>query len=288
MTSIVNEFKNYVYLIGYSEGTRQMLPALVQEFLEQQQINSIGYVAQEQVLAFYEWLHVRPLKRRSGALSEAMISQYVYALRTFFSWAEATGQIDYNPVSAMKFKQAGQNSRQPLPIAAIQALFEAAGTLKERALLHLFYSCGLRRSEGEALNIRDLHFRKQLLYVREGKGARRRVVPLTQKVAADMEAYYLQERCSSAVKHVQDENAFMLNQHGTRLQGEGYIKILNNLKDKAGIDMEITLHHLRHSIATHLLQSGMNLEYVRDFLGHRHLESTQIYAKVNPEQLKQL
>ncbi len=82
------------------------------------------------------------------------------------------------------------------------------------------------------------------------RAPRRRVVPLTQKVAADMEAYYLQERCSSAVKKVKDEDAFMLNQHGTRLQGEGYIKILNALKDKTGIDMEITLHHLRHSIAT--------------------------------------
>jgi integrase/recombinase XerD len=288
MTSLVNEFKNYLYQLGYSEGARQTLPALVAEFLEQQQISHIGYVAQEQIIAFYDWLHVRPLKRGSGALSEAMISQYVYALRTFFSWAEVTGQTDYNPVSALKFKQPDQNSRQPLPIAAIQALFEAAATLKQKALLHVFYSCGLRRSEGEALNIRDVHFKEQLLYVREGKGARRRVVPLTQKVAADMEAYYLQERCSSAVKKVKDGDAFMLNRHGTRLQGEGYIKILNNLKDKAGIDMEITLHHLRHSIATHLLQGGMNLEYVRDFLGHRHLESTQLYAKINPQQLKQL
>lgn len=288
MHPIVQQFKTYLYQVGYSEGAQYMLPACVQEFLAQQQLTDISYIEQQQVIAFYEWLHVRPLKRGSGALSEAMISQYVYALKTFFSWAEATGQTDYNPLSALKFKRPAQNSRHPLTVAAIQSLFEAAGTLKERALLHVFYSCGLRRSEGEALNIRDLHFRDQLLYVREGKGARRRVVPLTQKVAADMEAYYLQERCSNAVKKVRDEDAFMLNQHGTRLQGEGYLTLLNRLKDKAGIDPEITLHHLRHSIATHLLQSGMNLEYVRDFLGHRCLESTQIYAKLAAGQLKSL
>jgi integrase/recombinase XerD len=288
MNTLVNEFKNYLYQLGYSEGTRQSLPALVAEFLGQQQISYISYVEQEQVIAFYDWLHVRPLKRGSGALSEAMISQYVYALRTFFSWAEVTGQTDYNPVSALKFKQADTGTRQPLTTLAIQSLFEAAATLKEKAVLHLFYSCGLRRSEGEALNIRDIHFREQLLYVREGKGARRRVVPLTQKVTADMEAYYLQDRCSSSVKKVIDEDAFMLNQRGGRLQGAGYLTILNRLKDKAGIDMEITLHHLRHSIATHLLQAGMSLEYVRDFLGHKHLESTQIYAKINQEQLNGL
>lgn len=288
MHPIVHEFKNYLYQVGYNEVTRQMLPALVQEFLAQQQITDIDYIEQQQVIAFYEWLHVRPLKRRSGALSEAMISQYVYALRTFFSWAQVTGQLDYNPVSAMKFKQAGKGTRQPLTTGEVGQLFEAAGTLKERALLHLFYSCGLRRSEGEALNIRDIHFRDQLLYVREGKGARRRVVPLTDRVAADMEAYYLQERCNSSVKKVQDEEAFMLNQRGGRLRGDGYIKILNRLKDKAGIDKEITLHHLRHSIATHLLQSGMSMEYVRDFLGHQHLESTQVYAKLSAGQLKGL
>lgn len=289
MQLIIQSFRNYLYQVGYSEGARQMLPACVSEFLAQQQITDISYIEQQKVSAFYEWLQVRPLKRRSGgALSESMIEQYVYALRTFFSWAEVTGLADYNPVSGMKFKGAVKRTREPLSLPEITALFEAAATLKERALLHVFYSCGLRRSEGEALNIGDIHFRDRLLYVREGKGARRRVVPLTERVAAEMEAYYLQERCGSAVKKVTDENAFMLNQRGGRLRGDGYIKILSRLKDKAGIDMEISLHHLRHSIATHLLQGGMSMEYVRDFLGHLCLESTQIYAKLAAGQLKGL
>jgi integrase/recombinase XerD len=291
MHPLVNQFKEYLYQVGYNECTRQMLPTLVQEFLAQQQITDISYVDQQSVRAFYEWLPIRPLKKRSGALSEAMIGQYVYALRTFFSWAEATGQTDYNPISAMKFNRLGKRTRDPLSLAEITRLFETAATLKQTALLHIFYSCGLRRSEGEALNIRDIHFRDQLLYVREGKGARRRVVPLTGRVAADMEAYYLQERCSSTVKKVTDEDAFMLNQHGTRLQGEGYMKLLRQIIANSPLGAggtAITLHHLRHSIATHLLQGGMSLEYVRDFLGHRHLESTQVYAKLAAEQLKQL
>lgn len=288
MQAIIQSFNNYLYQVGYSEGTRQMLPALVGEFLRQQQITDISYIEQEKVKSFYEWLQVRPLKKRAGALSDMMIQHYVYALKTFFSWAEVTGLIDYNPISGMKFRRAAKNTREPLSIQEITRLFESAGTLKERVVLHLFYSCGLRRSEGEALNTSDIHYREQLLYVREGKGARRRVVPLTERVATDMQAYYLQDRCGSMVKQVKDEDAFMLNQRGRRLQGRGYLKILNRLTDKAGISEEITLHHLRHSIATHLLQGGMSLEYVRDFLGHECLESTQIYARPAAEQLKLL
>jgi len=287
MTSIINQFKTYLYQVGYGEGSQYMLPACVQEFLEHQQITDISYIEQERVWAFYEWLQIRPLKRRSGALSQSMIGHYTHALRTFFSWAEITGQIDYNPISGIKFKRQDRRTREPLSLQEIKQLFEAATSLPERVLLHIFYSCGLRRSEGEALNIRDIHFREQLLYVREGKGARRRVVPLTQGVAAEMEAYYLQVRCGYQSNTVKGEQAFMLNGLGTRMKGITYLTILGSISARAGIT-DITLHHLRHSIATHLLQGGMDMEYVRDFLGHRYLESTQIYAKLAAEQLKLL
>jgi len=288
MTSIIQSFKTYLYQVGYGEGTQKMLPALVTEFIQQQQITDISFIEQQKVKSFYEYLQTRPLKLRSGALSEMMISHYVYALKTFFSWAEVTEQIDYNPISGMKFKQPKQNIREPLITEEIQQLFEVTTTLKERALLHIFYSCGLRRSEGEALNINDIHFKNQLLYVREGKGAKRRVVPLTERVSKELEEYYLQERCSSTAKKVKDTEAFLLNNTGARMKGDGCNRLLQQLTQKAGLSKEITLHHLRHSIATHLLQSGMTMEYVRDFLGHSHLESTQIYAKPKAEQLKLL
>ncbi len=217
-----------------------------------------------------------------------MIHHYVYALRTFFTWLEITEQIYYNPISGMTFKRPQQNGREPLSREEVQLLFEAAITWKETALLHLFYSCGLRRSEGDALNIRDVHCKERLLYVRAGKGAKRRVVPMTGRVAKELETYYLQERCSYSAKKVKDEEAFMLNRIGNRMSGAGYNELFKTLTGRAGISGEVSLHHLRHSIATHLLQSGMSLEYVRDFLGHSYLESTQIYARPSAEQLKLL
>lgn len=288
MTVLIQSFKDYLYQVGYSESTQKMLPALVTEFIQQQHLTDVSCVQQQQVKEFYDYLQTRPLQKRSGALSEMMISHYVYALKTFFTWLQVTEQADYNPISGIRFKSPQQNTRQPLSRQEITDLFTAATTLKQTALLHIFYSCGLRRAEGEQLNIADIHFKEQLLYVREGKGAKRRVIPLTAKVTADLEAYYLQDRCSARVKRVKDEEAFFLNRIGNRLLGEQCNKILQQLADKAGIKAEITLHHLRHSIATHLLQGGMPVEQVRDFLGHYFLETTQGYAKPAAEQLKLL
>ena len=292
MQSIIQSFKNYLYQVGYGESTQNMLPALVKEFLQHQSITDISYIEQQKVKSFLAYLQTRPLKKRSGALSEMMISHYVYALKMFFSWCEVTEQIDYNPISGMKFKRPKQNIREPLTKEEVQELFTATTNLKQQTILHIFYSCGLRRSEGEALNINDVHFKQQLLYVREGKGAKRRVIPITAKVTAALEEYYLQERCSTIIKKVKDTKAFLLNTRGTRMSGEALNKLFKQIVEKSGItpsgDGGITLHHLRHSIATHLLQSGMSMEYVRDFLGHSFLESTQIYAKPKAEQLKLL
>ena len=302
MQVILQQFKAFLYQVGYSESTQKMLPALVEEFIQQQGITDISCVEQEKVKSFYGYLQTRPLQRRSGALSEMMISHYVYALKTFFSWAEVTEQIDYNPISGMKFKRPKQQVREPLTIAEIRQLFDTAGTLKETAVLHIFYSCGLRRSEGEALNISDIHFKQQLLYVRAGKGAKRRVVPVTAKVSAALEDYYLNERCLPNPSNLSagaeggaykgsDTEAFFLNSRGRRLNGDVLNRLLKELVEKSAIRhqrSDITLHHLRHSIATHLLQSGMSMEYVRDFLGHSFLETTQVYAKPQAEQLKLL
>ena len=288
MTTIIQQFKTYLYQVGYSDNIQYMMPAIVREFLDHQQITDISFVEQQKVQSFYEWLQIRPLKRGSGALSEKMIHDYMYGLKVFFTWLEVTEQIDYNPISGMRFKRPKQNTRQPLTPQQTRELFTAATTLKEIAMLHIFYSCGLRKSEGEALDIHDIHFRERLLYVRKGKGAKRRVVPMTKKVTADLENYYLGDRCSGKAKNAKDEDAFMLNRSGKRMSGFSYGQLLKRIISRTAISGETSLHHLRHSIATHLLQNGMTMEYVRDFLGHRHLESTQGYAKVNAQQLKLL
>ncbi len=263
-----------------------MLPAMVSDFLSYHNLSEINQTTPHHIQSYHQHLQQRPNKHQEGGLSESYIHHHVYALKVFFNWLEESGQLAHNPISALKFAQPEKKSREPLSPEAVLQLFEASRNLQERAILHLFYSCGLRRSEVEMINTRDIHFKQQLLYVRSGKGAKRRAVPMPVQVAIDFENYYRQQRIHQIAGN--DESAFILNKTGGRMRGQGYQNVLKELTGRTGLPEEITLHHLRHSIATHLLGNGMSIELLRQFLGHSFLETTQIYTKVNQQQILKL
>ena len=282
----IKDFKNYLVQLGYGKNTVSMVVRCMEDFLDYHPATDTEDFTAGHIHQYYDYLQIRPHKHKGGGLSEQYINHHVYALRVFFNWLEATQGLTGNPMSVLRFKHPKGNPRQPLSQEEIKALFENAQSVKETALLHIFYSCGLRRSEAVDLEIKDIHFKTRILYVREGKGAKRRAVPMTERVSKDLESYYLQERITQV--RVKDAGAFMLGVTGRRMCADAYNKTLKILLERAGLSKEISLHYLRHSIATHLLESGLAIEYVRDFLGHRHLETTQIYAKVHAWQLQKL
>jgi len=277
--NIIKQYKTHLERLGYNKSSVSMLPACTKDFLEftEKEVDNINST---DITAYHEYLQERPNQRRTGGLSESYINHHIYALKLFFGWQQEQGNITENPISSLVFKSPTTKPREVLTSDEIKQLYEATETLKEKAILGIFYGCGLRRSEGEKLNLKDLHFRSGILYVREGKGSKRRAVPMSEKVNQDLENYALKERFAKP-----DETAFISNRIGTRTSGNSYNNSLKKLLEKAGIEKEITLHCLRHSIATHLLESGLSVEYVRDFLGHKHLESTQIYTRVKNTQL---
>ena len=277
----MSDFQQYLQQKGYGKSSQRSLPRCVQEFLEFMHKNPTS-TSQKDILDFYKHLQERPSKRSTGGLSEVFIHHYLYSLRVFFNWLEQTGQMTENPMSSLRFKQPKYNRREPLSQSEIQALFAACCSVKETAILHLFYSCGLRRTEAERLNTEDIHFAQNLLYVRKGKGAKRRAIPINKSVSEAFQRYLNIEKLFTA------EKAFMLNNNQGRMSGSRYNIILKNIVKRSEIGKNISLHHLRHSIATHLLENGLHIELVRDFLGHAHLESTQIYTKVSTEQMKKV
>lgn len=279
---ITEKFKTHLQQLGYSKSSTNMLPACVLDFLQYTNTTEAKQINQEQIQSFYEYLQNRKHKRKDEALSETFINHNIYSLRVFLNWLEQTGEIKTNPISNLKFKRPKVNTREPLSQNEIKQLFENACTSKEIAFLHLFYSCGLRRTEAENLNTSDIHFSKNILYIREGKGAKRRAIPINEKVKKELENYYNSERAKVS------NEAFILNRTDERMKGNSYNRALKEIIKRTEIQKEITLHHLRHSIATHLLENGLSIEFVRDFLGHSHLETTQIYAKVFKHQLKKL
>lgn len=290
----IENYKTYLMQLGYSKSSVNMLPTCVKDFLETVDKN-IKNIEKPDIIKHYEHLQTRPNKRKSSALSESYISHNIYALKLFFNWLEQTDQIKHNPISTLKFKRPKSNTRQPLSKEEITQLFENCASSKEIAILHLFYSCGLRRTEAENLNTGDIHFAQNIVYVRAGKGTKRRAIPVTEKVKKELESYFVNDRKKQIAK---DEEAVFLNANRTRMKGDQYNKILKTIVARSkistantsfgGLGEVTTLHHLRHSIATHLLENGLSTEFVRDFLGHSSLEATQIYTKVKAHQLKKL
>jgi integrase/recombinase XerD len=272
---IIEKFRAYIQQLGYSKSTVNMLPNCVLEFLQYTNTIELKQVNSEQINGFYEHLQTRQHKRKNTGLSQTFIHHNIYSLKVFFNWLEETKQLKENPISNLSFKKPKANTREPLSQDQILQLFEATESKKEIAILHLFYSCGLRRTEAENINTADIHFTQNLVYIRAGKGAKRRAIPITSKVKNELLAYQNNKNPN------QKNEAFILNENGNRMLGNNYNVVVKAIVKRTEIENnQISLHHLRHSIATHLLDNGLSLEYVRDFLGHTHLEATQIYTKI--------
>ena len=284
----IKEFKEHLETLGYNKSSVYGLPRCAEEFLSMNPHTDFSAITATHIKTFHEFLQQRPNKKSSGGLSECTIAHYLYSLKMFFNYLEITEQIRENPMSMLTFKSPQSNAREILTQQEIGQLFAACAFLRETAILHLFYSCGLRRNEAAQLNIRDIHFRENMLFVREGKGYKRRVVPMTKKVKDDLWNYFIEER-NIYISRKSPADAFLLNKWGTRLQGYGYSSIVKNLVHRAKIIFQnISPHSLRHSIATHLLENGVRIEYVRNFLGHEFLATTQIYTRVSKKQLLEI
>jgi integrase/recombinase XerD len=157
---------------------------------------------------------------------------------------------------------------------------EQAMQSRDKAMLVIFYSCGLRRNEGANVSIDDINFDTRILHVRKGKNYKERLVPLNKTNAAYLQEWIYDYR--SQVVKTKSEHRLFVNAHGEPMSGGALyarLKLLQMQSDNTGLqDKNIGVHTLRHSIATHLLQAGMSLEKIARFLGHSSLESTQIYT----------
>jgi len=280
----IEQFKNHLERLGYSKGAQSMLPTCVAEFLERNQTKEIQELTQQDITEYYEYLSQRPNKRRPGGLSSKMIYHNIYSIRLFLNYQEQIGNITENPISGLSFPKPESKQSEILTIEEVKQVYESCENYREKAIIGIFYGCGLRRTEGISLNVKDISFRDKLLYVRDGKGKKRRVIPINEKVLQDFKNYLYTERFTAK----ENETAFITNHNGNRTSGNSYNKTVKTLIQKAEIKKEISLHSLRHTIASQLLENGLSIEYVRDFLGHKYLEATQIYTRVSKSKLTTL
>lgn len=288
--SCYGEFMKYLHAIGYSRSSCSTFAAGIREFLwwlERRRLAGIDQVNESDIKNFYSYLQERPSLTTGGALSESRIVLHMYTLKLFFRHLQDIEQIQLNPMGNLDYTRDYKRTRENvLSCEDIEKLYAECSTAKQRAMLGIIYGCGLRRQEAVKLNAKDVHFRSGVLYVRQGKGGTKRTIPLSKTVLNDLKDYYFNERPSEVNYSKRDIEAFMINKWGTRMQGDSYNDELKRMLGKAKLDDQITLHHFRHAIATHLIESGMKIEHVKDFLGHKSIETTQTYTHITTKEMK--
>lgn len=292
-------FYRYLLRLGYNPKSSKARYNYLCEFLswlECQGHSQIENTTPKQITDYYRYLSERPSKKDGGTLNQKTTHGHMRIIRDLFIMLQNEGKVKTNPCSTLKFPYPkGQDvERTILSQKEIQTLYHFTQTAQERAILSLAYGCGLRVGELTACNIEDIRLREKILIVAKGKGNKRRVVPMSSGVVKDLADYYYTEReaLTKGRDYNAKETAFMLHSRGGRMHKYTYNKylkqIIDRTEDQAIWEKNITIHSLRHSIATHLLAQGVPVEQVRMFLGHSQLETTQLYTHISKEQLQNL
>jgi integrase/recombinase XerD len=278
-------FADWLRLLNFEPTTLKYGPTKLQEFLywlESQHITEIASITRQTITDYFDYLLQRQNKKKGGRLSKNSLRTHLTNLRRFARYLRESGNASFD--ISMQITGKLQNIKEIFTKSEIAALYEATGSdilgLRDRAILAVYYGCGLRRSEGLHLDMKDVLLDRNLLYVRKGKNYKERYVPMTAGVREDLKNYI---ECARPILLKRPTHALFISNEGKRIIGNTMLNRLHQLKEKAGIEKDAGLHSLRHSIATHLLQSGMELEKIKQFLGHSSLESTQIYTHLAHE-----
>lgn len=284
--SLLSDFESFTTVRNYKLGKSNMHKTSVAEFLiwlEENGVTKIKEVGSKQVLAYFEYLITRPNKRRAGTLSEKTIKLHLYALSLFMQNLLENRTIE-NGFYIPSYGGSGTTkSRNTLSVEEIKLVYAHCENDLESALLSIAYGCGLRRTELERLNLRDVQLSVGELIVREGKGSKRRVIPMSDTVITYVRKYILGERQERLNTNIDD--AFFINSKGKRMTGEYLNDTLKKMIEQTGsfelAQKEITLHCLRHSIANHLAENNAGIDFIKRFLGHAEINTAYIYAIKN-------
>lgn len=226
-------------------------------------------------------------------LRKVTVSRKVAALRSFYRYLLREGKVRFNPAELVQLPRCEKYIPVVLSVDEILSLLrvnfpgDAAG-LRDRAIIELFYSAGIRLSELTGLNIGDVDFAGGLIRVR-GKGRKERIVPVGTPAFQAVEAY-LNRRAELAAKGRQtgsDEPLF-LSSRGMRMNPRSVARVVEWVVRESGIGRKISPHALRHTFATHLLDAGADLRSIQEMLGHRSLSTTQKYTTVSVNRLMEV
>lgn len=291
--AIQKEYTLWLSTLGFSNGLIYDYKFRAKDFfewLQTQNIQAIQQINHRNINTYFEHLQTRPNQRRKqGGLSASHLNHNFMAVDKLLEFLHQMG-LQTAPIPTnfriKPDKQQRINNIQPFTKEEIKTLqtnientyselpFKIREAKQEqlKLIFALYYGCGLRRTEGFKLTVNDIDFERKTIFIRQGKNYKDRIVPINTGIYKALEHYVYNFRNMLKLKH----KRLFVNTTGTLNDS---LKDLQKITDSESIqNKRLTLHILRHSIATHLLQNGMSIESIALFLGHSSLESTQIYT----------
>lgn len=294
MNDLIRDFQTYLATErNVSEHTRIAYMGDLEEFAEFLQKSNfiknrdeIVKVETETIRAYLGYLFRRKVKK-------VTVNRKISSLRSFYKYLIRNGKIKNNPAGMI---QASKTEKYMPNFLSVDEMFEllnaqdgnSIASLRNRAMLELFYSCGLRLSELAGLNVGDLDFKQALVKVR-GKGRKERIVPIGAPARKALQEYLA---ISNEARKKVDVDVFksplFLNLRGARISVRSIARIVDEETRKSGIGRKISPHALRHTFATHLLNAGADLRSIQELLGHESLSTTQKYTAVNINRMMEI
>ena len=274
---------------NYSKATIKLRAgslALFFRYLVSMGVSDAREVSRQTMRVYQAWLMTQRYTMQS-------VHVHLSAVRRFFEYLEKSDAILINPCNGVLLPHFDRPlPRNVLTLKEARVVLNEPDTqtkagIRDKALLELFYSTGIRVGEMAGLTIHDVDTRHAMLRVTKGKFARDRVVPMGKKACGYLKEY-LEEVRSQWCKRKRDERALWLASAApfAPFKRDGIEQMVSRYGVKAGLSKSLTPHVWRHTCATHLVAAGANIAHVQRLLGHRSLETTQIYTRVALPEVK--
>ena len=283
---MLKAYQKYILLEkGLSENTREAYLRDVSRFLD-----FLGERRLPPTEVTLETLHDYTLLLTEMGIAPRSISRMHSALRSFFRFLQTDGFLENDPTELLESPKTGRRLPEVLTISEVDALLQAVDMSqpfgrRDRAIIEMLYSCGLRVSELCNLSMTDLYLEEDFLRV-TGKGDKQRLVPISPRAKQELELWF-EERQEITPRPGEEDYVFLSHLRRKHLSRITVFHNLQNYAHIAGITKAISPHTLRHTFATHLLEGGANLRAIQAMLGHETIATTEIYTHIDRSYLRQ-
>ncbi len=236
-------------------------------------------VSHDEVVAYTDWM-------AGHGKSAASVQRSLASIKNLYQYAALTGQCQENPARNIKVEKTEKKLPQILTGKEVELLLQQPQLTdfkgyRDKAMLELLYATGIRVSE--LINLDLSHVNTSAGFIRVGE-EKERIIPLYPAAVKALRVYIAEIR-PQMIADPQQKSLFV-NMNGERMTRQGFWKIIKSYQEKAGIQKQITPHTLRHSFAAHLLENGADLRSIQEMLGHSDISSTQIYAQIVKQNIK--